>query len=396
MVHVSLVDSDTYRGPRADLVLSPSVHPAGLDEVAENLRAALARLRRPGAGARALEQPLSRTLDLAPVDYEDLSSAPGPADEERRRRSLATMQDRFAAAAERVRRVHGLRLPRSMAVLAAFFDSLSDLERYAVGNELGLRPSGISTYFGPDGLAMHGRDGLDERLHHRYRCDPPEFVTVMSGNSDGLHFGLWYDDPGEFPSFVAHNYARDSAETWTNHSATPMDEVHTQLTDLEQEACDDHDTDTPRRRWLLSVARSAVEGFVEADRRDRVPHEVGPWTPTERPEILGSPGPVLPSGAGDARGGDDQVRQRGEAYRHRSPLVHEWITTAERELRDGRPAFALVLGRELHWLDVDEYRSDSLRLLVGAYRALGRDALAEIAVVHHRHRDLASVDVLTA
>jgi hypothetical protein len=32
-------------------------------------------------------------------------------------------------------------------------------------------------------------------------------------------------------------------------------------------------------------------------------------------------------------------------------------------------------------------------LLEAAYRLLGRDALAEIAAVHHRHRNLASVSV---
>ncbi len=53
----------------------------------------------------------------------------------------------------------------------------------------------------------------------------------------------------------------------------------------------------------------------------------------------------------------------------------------------------LVLGRELHWCDDDETREVSLELLVDAYRALGRDALAEIARVHHANRDLKSVDI---
>lgn len=40
------------------------------------------------------------------------------------------------------------------------------------------------------------------------------------------------------------------------------------------------------------------------------------------------------------------------------------------------------------------YRADAVRLLTGAYRALGRDAPAGIAEVHAAHRDLPSVDVL--
>jgi hypothetical protein len=58
------------------------------------------------------------------------------------------------------------------------------------------------------------------------------------------------------------------------------------------------------------------------------------------------------------------------------------------------PAFALAVGGELHWLDQDEYRTASRELLVGAYRALGRDALAAIIEVHIAHRDLRSVGVL--
>ncbi len=69
------------------------------------------------------------------------------------------------------------------------------------------------------------------------------------------------------------------------------------------------------------------------------------------------------------------------------------VATAREELADGKPAFALVLGRELHWFDDDRTRDEALALLKEAYGALGRDALASIAEVHHAHRDLRSVGV---
>jgi hypothetical protein len=62
-------------------------------------------------------------------------------------------------------------------------------------------------------------------------------------------------------------------------------------------------------------------------------------------------------------------------------------------LKHGKPAFALTLGRELHWLDAEKHRATSVTLLCDAYKALGRHALAEIATVHHAHRDLKSVGV---
>ena len=79
-----------------------------------------------------------------------------------------------------------------------------------------------------------------------------------------------------------------------------------------------------------------------------------------------------------------------------SQRVAEWVEEARAELDAGEPAFALVLGRELHWLDDDRYRTVSLELLTAAYEALNRRALAEVARVHHAHRDLSFVSVFEA
>lgn len=51
--------------------------------------------------------------------------------------------------------------------------------------------------------------GLDHRLNSRFYRDPPEFSTALHGNTDGLHFGLWYDNPQESSAFVASYYSRD-------------------------------------------------------------------------------------------------------------------------------------------------------------------------------------------
>jgi hypothetical protein len=104
-------------------------------------------------------------------------------------------------------------------------------------------------------------------------------------------------------------------------------------------------------------------------------------------------GPALRPSDGDPRGRHVDSRGRAAAYQARGFEVQGWIKRAQAELEAGKPAFALVLGRELHWFDADDYREVGLQLLVGAYRALGRDALAEIALVHHANRDLGSVGV---
>ena len=51
------------------------------------------------------------------------------------------------------------------------------------------------------------------RLGTRYYDDPPEFFTVFSGDTDGLHWGYWFDDPDNSPSCcVAEYFSRDAFE----------------------------------------------------------------------------------------------------------------------------------------------------------------------------------------
>lgn len=314
--------------------------------------------------------------------------ASSPADDDRRRASLARMGERYDYVCQRVLSVYGLRLPRSMAVFAAFLDSLTPQERLDLQENVGLTAAGITQYFGDGGLLLTGRDGLDERLESRFRSDPPEFVTVLDGESDGLHFGLWYDDPAELPTFVAYNYARDSAETWTDGAATPLAAVQQVLS---QALAEDE-----QQASALRKLRDALEAFLPADTQARRLDGDSPWARVMRPEILGGLGPALPPGAGNPRGSGADAHRRSEAYRERSPWLLGEFERAERELQAAEPAYALVLGRELHWLDLDDYRDIGLRLLVGSYRALQRDALADIATTHSASRDLRSVRVLQA
>jgi hypothetical protein len=96
------------------------------------------------------------------------------------------MDQRFPAVSDRVRQVFGLRLPRHLAVFCALWHSADDDERRGI-EYLMANPFGVTEYFGDNGLRLIGRDGLDERLHGRFRRDPAEFVTVMAGDSPCCH-----------------------------------------------------------------------------------------------------------------------------------------------------------------------------------------------------------------
>ncbi|MDI1463089.1 DUF2228 domain-containing protein [Catellatospora sp. KI3] len=385
VVEVRMYSLRNYSGPVAHLVL-----PADADAAAAHVADVLRGLREPGAAAAALDRPLAETFGLPEAVFDENLFDPTPEDVQRRTAALAAMSDRFPAVAERFSRVYGLRLPRHLAVFAAFWDSLDRRERDAIGDVAGLHPWGVSDYFKTDGLALVGRDGLDERLHCRFRRDPAEFVTVLGGDSDGLHFGLWYDDPAQLPSFIAHNWARDSAETWTSGRPTLLGEISAWL----EKSLDDSYGEEGDKRWRLHPLRRALDWFAEADAEALRADGERVWADAPRAQDTVSIGAALPPGSGDPRGGEH--RARFDAYRGDHAAVRGWIGQARAELAAGEPAFALALGTELHWLDADEFRQEALELQVGAYRALGRGALADIAEVHFAHRDLRTVDVLVA
>ncbi|KHD73962.1 hypothetical protein MB27_31580 [Actinoplanes utahensis] len=297
---------------------------------------------------------------------------------------MATMTERFPLVAERFQRVWGLRLPRHVAVFAALAASDGDAL-----SELMITPWGVTDYFRDGGLDLRGRDGLDERLHVRFRRDPAEFVTVMSGGSDGLHYGLWYDDPAELPTMIVHNYARDTAETWESESPSLLgvvaEEVESHLSDYGSDG-----EEAERMAPLIE----AIEWFDAADDAALLADGPPRWVYEPRSYLRVSVLPLLPPDAGDPRTGVSEARL--DTFQKDPAGAAEWIAQARRELAGGQPALALAVGSELHWLDQDEYRQDGSDLLVGAYRALGRDALAEIATVHAARRDLASVQVLAS
>jgi hypothetical protein len=235
------------------------------------------------------------------------------------------------------------------------------------------------------------KPGLDERLDYRFRCDPPEMVSVFAGNSDGGHWGLWYDHPDELPRTIVMNYARDSAETWVC-KRTLLESLRENVAGRDDEGAFDP-AEWPHRTavvaWLDVVLERELDTYTDDALR---------WL-GERPRILGGLGSV--GGAwepSDEARGYDTVDARNDVYRRRDDaaslaVVAGWIDLARRELAAGSATRALCLGRELHWLDSDAWRDECTELLVGAYDRLGRGALGEIVKVHHRHRDLASVGV---
>ena len=101
---------------------------------------------------------------------------------------------------------------------------------------------------------------------------------------------------------------------------------------------------------------------------------------------------VPPSVQSPPRRDTDAVHQ---AIADNAAEAQDWVAAALQATVDGRPADALALGHDLHWMSwgQPEREEAAARLLEAAYRQLDRGALADIAAVHHRHRSLQSVSV---
>lgn len=293
--------------------------------------------------------------------------------------ALKLAEERFPRVAEHFHAVYGMRLPRHVIFTAAFFLGLDDEERDRAWNMDAAGLFGVGEWFLEDGLDRVAY--ADERTHGRFRRDPPEMVTFLSGNSDGSHWGLWYDDPNELPRICAHNWARDSAET-AEGQPTLLASV--------KERLDDHDDEGEERDDAWTRAYAWLEELVKLE-RDTHRAEAIPAAEARSHDIVGGMDPIGIDVPADLAGYQPS-RARYEAYRANAPDVLEQILQARAELLQSKPARALIIGRELHWFDADETRDACTELLTGAYRALGRDALAGVVEAHHGARDMRTVD----
>jgi hypothetical protein len=294
----------------------------------------------------------------------------------RRHEALAAALERFPIVQGKLEAAYGMRLPRHLAYAAAFFLGMSAEERRLCPVSL----FGLAQWF--EWLAPGEAPRiatLDERLEGRFRRDVPELVTIASGNGDGSHWGFFYDLPSELPRIVAHGFARDDGAV-SQVGTTLLGAIRRELT------MEGLDPDDRRRMRALVAWLDALH--VEEQRAHR---EEGIGAPYEgRIGSFGAglgaylPGFRLPEGIPD---------DRLSALAERTAEAERWIELARADLRAGKGELALVLGRELHYLDTEATGEVARELLAPAYEALGRPQLAAIARVHHEHRDLATVAI---
>ena len=83
------------------------------------------------------------------------------------------------------------------------------------------------------------------------------------------------------------------------------------------------------------------------------------------------------------------------SYLRKQDDPREIVEEARQALRDGFPATALKLGKELWPLYGERKTEYAYELIDAAYEALGRATLRRVLRVHRENRDLPSVDVFS-
>jgi hypothetical protein len=245
---------------------------------------------------------------------------------------------------------------------------------------------------------------LSPLLHWRYWLDPPEFFTVLAGGEDSRHWGYYLDDPATGSGCVADYYAHECFYLECGGD-TLFEAVRLEL----EHSC--AYADHPREDGAHSTAgekedlrrtdalRNALMRFATADRPEvgeaYTDKYGGRSSRAERvvAETAEAMGVVAPPGTYRPLSVPDKaLRLLINKQDDPAGIVDE----ARHALRDGFPATALKLGKELWPLPGERKAEYAYELLDAAYAALGRDMLRQVLRTHRRHRDLPSVDIFDA
>ena len=247
---------------------------------------------------------------------------------------------------EQIRDLYGFAFPDDLFEFWSWFESLDQDLREAFNDVLGMRPAGVM-----DVLAGKFDDVslvYPATLHWRYLFDPPEFFTLFTGDTDGLHWGYWFDDPEKGRPFVCSWYARDAFDLSVD-GITIFDAIESRIEECNEGIMDniefdpDHEANYRANLLALEKLHDALPETSARSSKRRVINE----------DLNGGIGISVPKNA--------------------PPDAVE----------------LLICGKEA-W---EEDRMKAFPLLEEAYRALGRNVLANVTRIHHENPSLPNLDV---
>lgn len=279
----------------------------------------------------------------------------------------------MATPEQRMRDLYGFAFPDSFF---AFRDFLAKLPPNILGDTCDLWP--CFPFAAADGAAP--RDYPERpRWQDRYYHDLPEFVTIFGGTTDGLHWGYFFDAPGEREPSVAHYWHSDTFEHALDgadiFSAVRYTVERSEVGFLEMIDDDPGEKDHYRMRIeQCAFLREQMGAYWGADRPETGEEYTTEYDDESRDEITAETwdrmGIIVPPGT------YAELSNDLTAYSRLDPEpgeVAELTAEAMGLLRDGFPGSALKLGRDL-WCRAHKF-PQSYDLLDAAYAALGRGPL---------------------
>jgi hypothetical protein len=302
---------------------------------------------------------------------------------------------------QQLRDLYGFDFPEDLFRFWDFVNRLAPLEPLAAVAAAGLH------LVGPFEVLAGRFDGRSspyhQHLHWRYANDPPEFFTVLGGDTDGFHYGYYLDDPLKPECCVASYYANDAFELEASCDSL-FEAVRLDLEQRDRD-CSEYATTNPEDAARYAAQRAEI---------DELRQKLLTLATADRPEMgefyvekyqLARPARFdrVVAATRDHMG----IVVPPESYRPLSlPDKKLWkllsksndptkiVEEARAALAAGYPGTALKLGKDL-WATGDEgQRMYAYDLLDAAYTALGRDVLRQVLAHHREHPHLPYVDIL--
>jgi hypothetical protein len=222
--------------------------------------------------------------------------------------------------------------------------------------------------------SFHYRDHplWDDRCYN----DLPEFVTVFHGTSDGLHWGYFFDAPGDLPPVVAYYWHRESFQHSLDADSL-FESVRWQVERSEMDSLDmaeysAEDAEDSRKRMEMGKAiRTTLADFWGADRPETGEAYLDTY------DYTGWRKPVAPTHSQLGIVVPATFYRPLSNYPPGSPRVDSALLDEARQmLTEGAPGAALQLGHNL-WCVANQW-PECYDLLEAAYTALDRGPLIHL------------------
>lgn len=239
----------------------------------------------------------------------------------------------------------------------------------------------------------HSQDAF--YLKDRYLYDPPEFVTVMKWQFDGLHWGYFWDDPeSHVPPFVCSYYTGDI--TCYPDGDTLFAAVRKHLEQYYRDLLDEKEDDPEQEQSVLSqlnvldalrlpLQRSMRQDWPERGEAYLEKYVYGyDWRPQkgERIPTLDDVGLLVPPESYRVTSLEHMESYERWVFLSVQENAETFLREGQQALREGYAGTALKVGKDL-W--ACGYGHLSFELLQKAYRMLGRNLLADRLQTHYQH-----------